>query len=109
MTIIDFSGHSLTKTNVADLTDPQSYFMEAVRLLTIIRKDQELNECAQNGTLTIIMPGLSVLTLVVVSLFHGYFGYFPKVQWYTKTPDGFILNQSGLDLQELRDEARTWR
>jgi len=104
--LIDLSGHSDFKIDVKNMSNFQSYIDEALRMFDSFSKT-DLTAC-RTGKVILILPGLATLTATFMSLFHGRFGYFPRIKWYIRNSETgqFQISDSFLDLQHIRNKSR---
>jgi len=105
---LDFSGHGEHKLSVEHVADPACFQDEAERVVGMIEGDPAMEAAARTGRLVLIFPGMSTLALTLCALFHGKYGYFPRIRWYVQDREtgAFNISHKLLDLQKIRNTAR---
>nr|URC17498.1 MAG: hypothetical protein [Lokiarchaeota virus Skoll Meg22_1214] len=104
--IMDLSGHGAIPVEVDDLSDPSCLWSKANVLIWKIERDEKMRVLAKKKKIMLILPGHGTLAACVLAVFHGRFGYFPRIKWYhRKLSGGFMVSTKQLDLQEIRDQA----
>ena len=101
----------ITKTIPSiDLTNPTTYMENILMFCSktikeLIKKDKILNNILL-GKYVIVPPGLSSISMVFTTIFHGITGRFPNISFFFKS--GMIYNLiKYFDFQELRNRYRS--
>ena len=76
------------------------------KIIGYLKSNPEVIKSGQTGKLALIPPGLASSALICIATLHGIFGYFPKIFWSYRTPDGFDYLPRPCDLQKIRDKTR---
>jgi len=120
--LFNLSGHTLPEVSLKqlekkyeikdieiptlDLSTPEKAIKGAKSILNKIYTDYSTE--VQRGDYEVILPGMSILTIISLTILHGISGHFPKIRYIYKTDDGFRVSER-LDLQNLRIKARDSR
>jgi hypothetical protein len=114
--MINFSGHPVPGIDCAPLVGVNIPTNNGDELKKFIREtlkglpDGIREKLLVGAQATIVLPGLSHASGVLLAEWHGQFGSFPKIVWAVRGPDGFQWPpDAAVDLDELRLEARTQR
>jgi len=107
--LINISGHDTFTFQVKDIKNPNSIIEVVEEIIKHITLNKIFFEACKNGNSILVLPALPTLNAMILSAYHGIFGYFPSIKWYVKDKNGFNLTNSDFDLQKLRDEFRKKR
>ena len=93
-----------------DLTNPVTYMENLINFCSatikeLIKKDKVLNNLLL-GKYIVIPPGLSSLSIVFTTMFHGITGRFPNMSFFYKKGMAYNLIKP-FDFQALRDKYRS--
>ena len=117
--ILNFSNHPFTEGSKEALRKRFRFGYEIVPLGNF-KWDNQKDFCKQvddilapashllDGTkaLVVNLPGLSVVSGLLLARIHGLTGGFPRILNLGRTPEGLFEVDQVIDLQGVRDEAR---
>lgn len=115
MTImINFSGHPVPGMEIAPLVGKNLPMESGVALEAFVAATLDelpFQEDLKSGVAAeVVLPGMAPAAGVLLALWHGRFGSFPKIRWAVRGPDGFGWpDDACADLHQLRVKARTSR
>ncbi len=119
--IVNFSGHSLCEDTEVILRERYDLLInsEPCDFDFIGDTEQQIEEiisglsCKIDGTssLTIIPPGQSTLSILLVCYLHGLIGHFPKICYLELGEVGLYLPkvEYDIDTQKIRTAGRKYR
>jgi len=119
--IINFSGHTLCEKTKKSLSNKYDIFLEVPpftfdfdnevegQLEGLFREIDYIID--GSSALTIIPPGQSTFSILLVSYLHGLTGHFPKICYLEMNADGLYLPKTEYDIsaQRVRSAGRRFR
>ncbi len=115
MTIrINFSGHPASGFEFAPLVGVNLELSSGAALtsqLAAVLDELPMREDLERGAAAeVVLPGMAPAAGMLLALWHGRFGSFPRIAWAVRTDKGFVFtDESRADLQDVRLQARTSR
>ena len=112
--VINFSGHPVAGTVDGGLVgknlpvDSPEEIKDIIRQAILTLPNRE--ELLQGKAATVILPGMSLASGLLLAEWSGQFGSLPSIRWAVRGPDGFEWPETArADLNQVRLDAREQR